>query len=386
MDRSWRRKLNEYFKDKEQQGEVYAALKNLQSETTESAFRRSLQQFLAWLKGISPPMASYFEKEYASRPREWGSCFREGSPANTNMFLESFHRTLKEIYLEGKQNKRVDHLLSTLRKISRDKAYEQLIKAQKGKVTQRQRDTNKRHKQAESIPSESVLREDDGSWKVRSTTDTNRFYHVKRTDFSVCGCLLRRSHCGACTHTFKCTCQDYTVRNIVCCHIHAVSVTEPEADETNPPMADDLVDDVAQKRETLENLIQREQHVKDEKDLEHLKRSAVAELAELTKLLQQAPNKDTIHSALRHIRSAKSVARGLSIIGNDHHYLQTRSFPSNKLHEKQKRFSSTKKKTKLERPRATLSDTTRQELEDIESHVCAFCLKEDPRNRTDAPE
>ena len=82
------------------------------------------------------------------------------------MFLESFHRTLKEIYLEGKQNKRVDHLLSTLRKISRDKAYEQLIKAEKGKVTQRQRDHNERHRQVESIPSESVLRKDDGSWKV----------------------------------------------------------------------------------------------------------------------------------------------------------------------------------------------------------------------------
>ena len=115
-----------------------------------------------------------------------------------------------------------------------------------------------------------------------------------------------------------------------------MSVTEPKADETNPPMADDLVDDVAQKQETLENLIQREQHVRHEKDLEHLKQSAVAELAELTELLQQAPNKDTIHSALHHIRSAKSVARGLSIIGNNHHYLQTRSFPSNKLHEKQK--------------------------------------------------
>ena len=273
VDRSWRRKLNEVLKDKEQQAEVYAALKNLQNETTESAFRRSLQQFLAWLKGISPPMASYFEKEYASRPREWGSCFREGSPANTNMFLESFHRTLKEIYLEGKQNKRVDHLLSTFRKISRDKAYEQLIKTEKGKVTQRQRDTNKRHKQAESIPSESVLREDDGSWKVRSTTDTNRFYHVTRTDFSVCGCLLRCSNCGACTHSFKCTCQDYTIRNIKCCHIHVVSLNEPE-DEENPPMADDMVDDVAQKRESLENSIQREQYLKDEKDLEHLKKKA----------------------------------------------------------------------------------------------------------------
>ena len=145
-------------------------------------------------------------------------------------------------------------------------------------------------------------------------------------------------------------------------------------------MPDDLVDDVAQKRESLENIIQREQDLKDEKDLEHLQQSAVAELAELTELIRRAPNKDTIYSALRHIRSAKSVAQGLSIIGNDHQYLQTRSFPSNKLHEKQKRFFSTRKKMKLERPRVTLSEATRQELEDVEPHVCAFCLKEDPRN------
>ena len=78
VNRSWRRKLNEYFKDKEQQADVYAPLKNLQNETTGNAFRRSLQRFLAWLKGICPQMASYFEKECASWPREWGSCFREG--------------------------------------------------------------------------------------------------------------------------------------------------------------------------------------------------------------------------------------------------------------------------------------------------------------------
>ena len=84
-------------------------------------------------------------------------------------------------------------------------------------------------------------------------------------------------------------------------------------------MADDIVDDLAQKRESLENLIQREQYLKAEKDLEHLKRSAVAELAELTGLFQQAPNKGTIHLVLRHIHSAKSVARGLSITENDHH-------------------------------------------------------------------
>ena len=35
VDRSWRRKLNEYFKDAEQHADVYVPLKNLQNETTE---------------------------------------------------------------------------------------------------------------------------------------------------------------------------------------------------------------------------------------------------------------------------------------------------------------------------------------------------------------
>ena len=102
---------------------------------------------------------------------------REGSPANRNMCMESFHRAHKEIYREGKQNKHVDHLLSTFCKISRDKAYKQLIKAERGKVAQRQHDNNKQHEQAEFIPTELVLREDDGSWRVCSITDTNRFYY-----------------------------------------------------------------------------------------------------------------------------------------------------------------------------------------------------------------
>ena len=144
VDRSWRRKLNEHIRDRAVLAEVYAAMKRVQNETNEAVFRRSLQQFLAWVRGLSEPLATYFEREYARRTREWASCFRLGSRVNTNMFLESFHRVLKEVYLERKQNRRVDHLLYKLLKISRDKAYEQWIKAEKGKTTLRQRESNKR--------------------------------------------------------------------------------------------------------------------------------------------------------------------------------------------------------------------------------------------------
>lgn len=46
------------------------------------------------------------------------------------------------------------------------------------------------------------------------------------------------------------------------------------------------------------------------KELEDLKRSAMAAIAELSDVLQSAPSKDAIYTALHHIRSATAVARG----------------------------------------------------------------------------
>jgi len=65
------------------------------------------------------------------------------------MFLESFHRTLKVVYLEHKQNRRIDFLLNTLLKIARNKVFEQLTKLEKGKHTHRIAEINKWHKTAE---------------------------------------------------------------------------------------------------------------------------------------------------------------------------------------------------------------------------------------------
>ena len=129
---SWKKR---HLKDKEQMAEVYVALKSLQNDLSETSFRRSLQLFMAWIKTMSEPLAKYFEKKYVGRTREWAACFRVGTRANTNMFVERFHRTLKEVYLEKKQNRRVVHLIFKLRKIVRDKAFEQLIKGEKGQST-----------------------------------------------------------------------------------------------------------------------------------------------------------------------------------------------------------------------------------------------------------
>ena len=55
---------------------------------------------------------------------------------NTNMFSEAFYRVLKIVHLRHQHNRRVDYLIYIVLKISRDKAFEQLVKMEKGKNTE----------------------------------------------------------------------------------------------------------------------------------------------------------------------------------------------------------------------------------------------------------
>ena len=93
---------------------------------------------------------------------------------------------------------------------------------------------------------------------------------------------------------------------------------------------------------------------------------------ELTEVIQNAPSSDAIHAALRHIRSAISVARGLAVVGNDHQYLKTKIYPSNKLAEKQQRFFSTKRKRNLQKKKPVTLQSTIEELNKVDSEVCAL--------------
>ena len=52
------------------------------------------------------------------------------------------------VYLHGKQNRHLDHLISVILKVSRDKAFERLQKVHKRKISHRLCEINKRHKKA----------------------------------------------------------------------------------------------------------------------------------------------------------------------------------------------------------------------------------------------
>ena len=62
------------------------------------------------------------------------------------------------MYLDNKHYRRIDSLLNTLLRIARDKAYERLIKLEKGKSSHRICEINKWHKAAECLLEETNYR------------------------------------------------------------------------------------------------------------------------------------------------------------------------------------------------------------------------------------
>ena len=99
---------------------IYHNIRVLMEESNTETFTEMLTRTLEQLAD-SPEtegFGKYFSAHYAKRVEEWASCYRKSAKINTNMYVESFHRTLKYIYLKGRVNKRIDNLLHVLMKVS----------------------------------------------------------------------------------------------------------------------------------------------------------------------------------------------------------------------------------------------------------------------------
>ena len=142
VDQAWRTALNQHVRTQQARNEIHYQLRILLMKIFSPAI---LQQFLSFVDASETAFSKYFKEKYCNRPSEWASYCRIGS---ANMFLESFHRTLKVVYLQHKYNRRVLHILL---KISRDKVFEQLTKLEKGKYTRRVSEINKRHKRISTL-------------------------------------------------------------------------------------------------------------------------------------------------------------------------------------------------------------------------------------------
>ena len=170
VDRSWRRALATSISDKEEQVHLYHILRVLMEEMDHSKFMRLLKNALSKMKEDyeTKKFADYFSQTYAARYEQWAFCFRKTAGINTNMYVECFHRVLKYVYMKGHINKRLDSLLYMLMKYARDKAFDRIMKLEKGKRTKRTRSIYERHKLDLLICDVSENGPD--CWEIKSST------------------------------------------------------------------------------------------------------------------------------------------------------------------------------------------------------------------------
>ena len=300
IHRAWCKALREHVGSKDDQIGIYHTLCVLLQEHDESKMRMSLQAFLTDLYSNQERFYLYFNSTYCSRVQEWATCYRKGCTANTNMFIESFHRVLKVVYLHHKQNRRVDFLLVMLMKISRNNTFEWFRKLEIGKQTHRICEIARRHKSALSLSSNCISTVTKEKWKVTSQTIQNKDYTIERV-LEACDCKILCRDCNICPHIYTCTCLDATLHATVCKHVHLVCIQNGNSNKTIMMQTNDYTyfNDVL-----FQNLT-------ETTDLNADKQKLLSCLKELENEIKVCNEIDSIHTARKHVQAAVSIIKAM---------------------------------------------------------------------------
>ena len=142
------------------------------------------------------------------------------------MYIESFHKVLKYVYLKGRANKRIDNLIHILMRLSRDKAFERLCKLEKGKISGRLATIRKRHLASTKIPFRLVTQMSDSCWSVKSADHTQEYTIQNENKVCPTNCQLLCKDCAVCIHMSSCSCMDYVINHTICKHIHLLATSK----------------------------------------------------------------------------------------------------------------------------------------------------------------
>ena len=352
-------------------------LRVLLIEVEEPKYRVALQQLLTILEEKSTEFHTYFTKYYAKRQEQWASCYRISTTVNTNMFVESFHRLLKIVYLQHKQNRRIDYLLNVLLKISRDKTFERLTKLEKGKRSHRICEINKRHQSAADMLKKSPTIQQCGTnkWLVKSLQRNGHEYYISLS-LSQCSCQMKCIQCNICVHMYTCTCLDATLHTTVCKHIHAVCMSQMQ----HVPG----VDSTAAEQGTEENLQYFSKLIKSSSSTSSSTSNRVIikkQLDELYNMISNCTNQEAMKAATKHLRAAAMAIKSItSQEGKPKQLPVKRHYAPNKKGETQ-RFHSTKKKKasrkRWAKPTQDEIQSCASDLKETEAQFCGVCFKKE---------
>lgn len=192
-------------------------------ERDENAFSSMLQYFVsAMISDVSTKdFGEYFQNNYTNNIESWAYCYRLNSGLNTNMHVESMHRTIKYIYFNGRKVKRLDKAIHEIQKFVRDRLFNRLIVLNKGKLSHKLKELRARHKSSETLSTDLIVK-NGISWEIPSSSSACfEVYSIEENRGSCTGdCKLICTDCGICIHKYSCTCIDSCIKWNMCKHVH----------------------------------------------------------------------------------------------------------------------------------------------------------------------
>lgn len=225
IDRNWRQNLNKISGVTEKKAIVYKTLRVLLQQTSVEDFQTYHVQVLEDLLNDNDTklFGEYFKRHYSNRPESWAYCYRLRLGINTNMYLESFHKTLKHIYLEGKKVKRLDKTINAVMKFTRDSIFQRLIKLSKNVPCEKVQKIRQSHtvSMAFKLDQIQILKNEEG-YLIQSQSNPSLQHHIVKVG-ETCNhpSCLKCIKCNICVHTFHCSCMDNLIKLNICKHIHA---------------------------------------------------------------------------------------------------------------------------------------------------------------------
>jgi len=254
--------------------------------------------------------------------------------------FRSFSQNFKACILERKKNQSLDILLWHLLKVVRDKNFERLVKlCNGGKVTHYVNAINSRHRPALQIKNP-ITKISDDTWSVASNS-LELDYLIKQNE--QCSCKVICVVCKCCVHLFSCTCYDYSIKNNMCKHIHAVRMSIMQNSKVSTIQIDENMcnlidnDEVCMKMSAVQQLTVPSTECIANK-IQELYNMFVSQAGTHNDIQLQKIN-STVDSSLKELYIQKN---------NSFYDVADNQEPANKNVDKQLRFYSTKKpRTKI---------------------------------------
>ena len=245
--------------------------------------------------------------------------------------------------MKGKINRRVDKCIHLLMKIAKDKAFERLIKLEKGKTSYRIGIINSRHVHSIKLSIQAVTETHCNEWTVTSTSKPENHYTIKKQQTFCQNCHIRCKECNVYIHEYTCTCPNSLLNVTMCKHIHLV-IRYINSHLNHIPVEPSIV--------PIKSLKVKNEQIFCEVNIlgkytttAAMKEDIQRDMDHLYTLLDQCTDEDILQQIRKNIRAALNLVE-VNIVEASSRFNRLSNEPANKALSPQKPFLSTQKHCK----------------------------------------